>query len=193
MSKNKLLILLIFFLGYKSYAQEEFKQLSVVAMTESMAFPFTRYEPIHPGAEVGYALRAKQQQNKITAISLYLGWYYHRRVENAFYVRVEWGCQFKITDFLTADFYSGVGYMHVFYPGEVYELNPSSGEFEKIKQSGKPRALGSLAIGLTYLNQSRYSPFIRQDLAVESPFANGIPVMIHSFLKLGVNIKISKK
>jgi len=138
-------------------------------------------------------LKETDKRSMIKAVNLHLGWYLHRKVENAFYLRAEWAWQFKIGDFLTADLYSGIGYMHVFYPGEVYELNASSGEFEKIRQKGRPHALGNLGIGFTYRNQSRWEPFIRQDLGIESPFANGIPVMVHSFLKVGSHIKLNQK
>lgn len=190
--KSFLIVLLLTFLSLFTKAQEV-KRLSVTGMTESMAFPFTRYAPFDPGIEVGYAMKETERPGIIKAVNLHLGWYYHRRVENAYYLRAEWAWQFKIADFLTADLYSGIGYMHVFYPGEVYELNNSTGDFEKIRQKGRPHALGNLGIGFTYRNQSRLEPFIRQDLGIESPFANGIPVMVHSFLKIGTHIKLNHK
>ncbi len=189
---KRLIIVIICLLGFKSYGQET-RRLSVAVLSESMAFPFTRYTPIHPGMEVGYTLKETDKPGLITATNLSMGWYYHARVENAFYVRTEWAWQFKLNDAFTADLYSGIGYMHVFYPGELYELNSSSGEFEKIKQTGRPHALGTIGVGFTYRNSSFCDPFIRQDLGIESPFANGIPVMVHSFLKIGTHIKINRK
>jgi hypothetical protein len=82
--------------------------------------------------------------------------------------------------------------MHTFYPGEVYELNENNGEFEKINQKGRPHLLAGVGVGITYLKNKRWQPFIRQDLSIETPFINGIPVMIHSFLKMGINYKLSK-
>lgn len=167
-------------------------KISISAMTESVAFPFTRYSPIHPGLEFGYLLKERQKTKMIKALNMQLGWYLHKKVQNAFYIRAESAWQFFLKDFITADLYAGLGYMHVFYPGEVYQLNSSSGEFEKINQTGRPHALGTLGFGFTYRNQSNIEPFVRQDLGIESPFANGIPIMFHSFLKIGINIKLNE-
>lgn len=184
--------MLIFFSCIGAKAQDH-QRISLATMTESMAFPFTRYSPIHPGLEMGYFLNEKSSLKLVKSTSVQLGWFFHRNIENAFYLKTDWAWNIKIGDLFTADLYSGLGYMHAFYPGEVYQLNSGSGEFEKINQTGRSHLLGNLGLGFTYRNSSQWEPFIRQDLAVETPFANGIPIMVHSFLKIGTHYKISKK
>ncbi|MEQ8580265.1 MAG: hypothetical protein RIC30_04360 [Marinoscillum sp.] len=163
--------------------------LSIALMSESIAFPLTRLAPIHPGAEVGYTLYVWDQRTP-RVLNVYMGGYHHERVENGIFLRVEQSHQFGLTDWLATNLAYGLGYMHTFYPGELYEVNPRTGEFEKINQLGRAHALATVGIGFTWVNDSPVLPFVRQDLALETPFANGIPVIIHSFLKVGVNVKL---
>ncbi|MEC7755038.1 MAG: hypothetical protein VYB44_13500 [Bacteroidota bacterium] len=190
---RRLLLFIFIGLSMQVAKAQNNQRISIAAMTESMAFPFTRFTPLHPGMEMSYELNEKKHTNRLSNMNLQLGWYFHRKVENAFYLKAEWAVSFKISDSFTADVYYGAGYMHVFYPGKVYELNPDSGTFESIKQTGRPHLLANAGLGFTYRNSSALEPFIRQDFAIETPFANGIPVMVHSFLKAGTHIKLQQK
>ena len=189
MLKQVLLIILtcIFF----EVGAQDINKFSLSGINESIAFPFTRNAPIHPGAEIGYVLKEKDKSRLIRSHSVYVGWYYHTKVQNAFYLRAETAWLFKVRQIATLDLFTGLGYMHTLYPGDIYELN-SSGDFEEINQIGKPRALGTIGFGFTLKNNYLLEPFIRQEIGLETPFANGLPVMIHSFLKVGTYIKISK-
>jgi len=79
--------------------------------------------------------------------------------------------------------------MHTFYPAELYEQN-DAGEFESINQAGRSHLYLSAGVGFTYLGSSKVQPFIRQELMLETPFANGIPLIPHSLLKVGLQINL---
>jgi len=83
-----------------------------------------------------------------------------------------------------------LGYLHTFYPAELYQQT-ESGDFEVVNQLGRPHLYVNLGVGLTYLGSNKMQPFIRQELFIETPFANGIPVIPHSLLKIGIHIKIN--
>jgi hypothetical protein len=165
------------------------KQVSLAAVNENIAFPFTTYTPIHPGIETGLTFWQKENEHSIQQVNANLGYFFHEKVESAFYLNGTYMYRVKVKGFLSIDFSAFAGYMHTLYPGSLYEIDPENGAITRVNQYGRPHAMAGIGFGLTYRNSSRFEPFIRQEMSVESPFANGIPVMIHSFLKLGVNIK----
>lgn len=184
-------LLLICFLSFSAIASaQSVTQISVSLLKESTSFPFTRFYPIHPGGEIGITFMEKKREKSITNFNANVGGFYHKRIQNAFYLRGEYAYRPIIKSLLTIDFIANAGYMHTFYPGEVYELNNDSGEFEKIKQTGRAHFLGGAGIGISYIKGEKIQPFLRQEMTIESPFANGIPIMIHSMLKLGINIQL---
>lgn len=185
---RNILFIVLTSLATWSFAQQK-GDLSFSLMDESIAFPLTRLTPLHPGAEIGYTLYVKGEGN-VQTFNIYLGGYHHEQVENGFYLRAEQGHHFRVIDNVTTDLFYGLGYLHTFYPGELYEINPDTGEFEKASQLGRPHVLASVGVGFTWVNDSFIEPFVRQDLTLESPFANGIPVIIHSFLKVGLTFKL---
>ncbi|MCB0644615.1 MAG: hypothetical protein KDC44_23385, partial [Phaeodactylibacter sp.] len=157
--------------------------------TESIAFPFTRYLPLHPALEIGLTMKQVEQEKSVRQWNGYAGWYYHEKIENGVYLRAEYLYGQKLGSFLRVDAFGGLGYLHTFYPGTLLKIDPETGAIEKVPQYGRAHAIANVGIGLVYRNQSRWEPFVKQSLSVETPFANGIPVMVHSFLQLGVNLK----
>lgn len=166
------------------------RQLSVSILKESTAFPFTRFLPVHPGGELMLTISRQENQKSISGWNLALGGFHHQKIANAFYLRGEYAYRPIVRSIFTVDLIGYAGYMHTFYPGELYQRNPQNGAFEKIRHAGRPHALAGIGIGLTLVKTKHIQPFIRQEFAIESPFANGIPVMIHSFLKLGLSFSL---
>ena len=165
-------------------------QLSFSLLTESIAFPFSRYLPIHPGAELGITIRETQREHSLSQWDVVAGGYYHEKLETGFYLKGQYHYQKYLFTHLGVDFTGSIGYMHTFYPADIYKHNPETGEYLVANQMGRPHAIAEAGIGLTYRNSSPIEPFIRQSFMLETPFANGIPVIPHSFLKFGVDIKL---
>ena len=173
----------------KGFSQR-IERISVAATSEAIGLPFTNYLPYHPGVEVKGTLKDTEKARSYRFVNVNLGFFYHERVETAFYLGGEY--QYSIMLFkkqMGLDVPIGLGYLHAFYPGELYEQN-ADGDFEKVRQFGRPRAYANLGVGVSYTGASRFQPYIRQELMIETPFANGIPVIPHSLLKLGVCIKL---
>ena len=157
---------------------------------ENVAFPFTRYTPIHPGAEIGVGVYEVEKDKSIQTVNVYAGGFYHKRLELGLYVRGEYQYTLKFKDKVGLDLPVGIGYLHSFYPGELYELN-SNGEFETVSQTGRPHALITGGVGVRYLGFEKVQPFVRQSIGIETPFANYLPVLPHSFLSFGVTIQLN--
>lgn len=174
-----------------SFAQK-IKQYSIAATSEAIGLPFTNYAPYHPGAEFTTILKITEKEKSTRYLGLKAGFFYHQKLETAIYVGGEYQYSFRLpTDKLSLDVPLGLGYLHSFYPSELYEQN-NEGDFEKVSQFGRPHLYLNLGIGLTYRMNERVQPFIRQSLLLETPFANGIPVIPHSLIQLGVQIKVHK-
>ena len=195
MKTNKIkLMILGFLLGYTLLANgllkaQSVKAISVSVTNESIAFPLTRFTPFHPGVEIGATFKSWEKPGLIQYFSGIAGFYHHERVENAFYLKAEYLFR-PIVGAVSFDFIGSAGYMHTFYPGDMYVLD-SEGEPVSVRQLGRPHGFLTLGFGLSYIKSPRVNPFIRQELIVKAPFAASIPAIIHSLLKLGLTINLN--
>lgn len=165
-------------------------QFAISIYSEAIGLPFTNYSPIHPGIEIAGTLHKNEKANSIRYLNAKVGFFHHQRLENAWYIGGEYQYSRKLfKEKLSVDLPVGLGYLHSFYPGDLYEQN-QDGDFEAISQLGRAHLYLNLGIGLTYLSESKIQPFIRQELLLEAPFANGIPAIPHSLLKIGVQINL---
>ncbi|MEM9895204.1 MAG: hypothetical protein AAF789_02435 [Bacteroidota bacterium] len=190
-----LLFLMIISIVGKAQAQESkmefepFNTVHVLAQTEAIAFPFTRYFPIHPGFEIGTQLASKQKIRSHRSWHIYLGGFFHEEVDLNFYVRGEY--QFCYSLGQKFDFFIpvGLGYLHGFHPAPIYEQK-SDGSFSKVTQFGRPHALGMVGIAFRHEISPSLKAIVRQDLGLQSPFYVTIPVMLRSFFRVGVTYKL---
>ena len=188
MSKKLVFFTLLFSCFISGYSQR-FQQFSISLNSEAIGLPFTNYSPIHPGIEISGNLQKNEKHKSIRYLNAKAGFFHHQRLMNAFYLGAEYQYSQKLfKERMSLDLPLGLGYLHSFYPGEIYEQN-EAGDFESINQVGRSHLYLNAGIGLTYLAGSRVQPFIRQELLLQTPFANGIPLIPHSLLKIGVQIK----
>lgn len=185
------MFLWLFFLvcSFSSFSQSVDK-VSFSVLSEAIGLPFTNYQPFHPGFEFKARFKEIEKPKFSRSINANLGFFYHERVETTFYLGAEYQFEYKIlNDKISVDIPLGLGYMHTFYPNEVY-VQDSDGEFELKSQLGRPHAYFNAGVGLSYLGSSKVKPFVRQELLLETFFANGLPAIPHSMIKLGVHINI---
>ena len=185
------LIIAISFFPFMAAKAQKTNNLFVAVVSETYSFPFTRFLPIHPGLEIGTSLFHKERPKSEHYINIFLGGYYHRKVENGFYLRSEYVYRYKIKNAIGIDFPVGIGYQHAFYPGEVYEQNSETGDWERANQVGKPHALVNFGLGFTYLKPKKVQPFVRYESIIDYSLNRGF-LTTRTFLKFGINIKISK-
>ncbi len=187
----KKIAVILFCLSVLATYGQKLDRLSIALMSETHSFPFTRYLPVHPGLEAGLSLWSKQNGNHEQIVSAYLGGYHHKLVENGFYLRGEYVYRYKLLNSIGLDVPLHAGYQHNFYPGTVYEQDTDSGDWVKKTQIGKSHLITGVGFGLTWIKSENVQPFIRQESTIEVPLYNGF-VNLRTFVKLGVNIKISQ-
>ncbi|MEM8965619.1 MAG: hypothetical protein AAGE93_04315 [Bacteroidota bacterium] len=186
-----LVVSVIFYLGISLRAEAQnpkIKYLSVSVMTESISFPFTRLSPLHPGVELGVTFHEWNRAHSSSKLNTYLGWFYHQEVDQGFYLRGEYEYAFRIKNTVSIGLPIGLGYLHTFHTGPVYEQR-EDGSFTAITQTGRPHAILNLGLGVTYLRLGSFQPFIRYEMMAQSPFVATVPVVSRSFLKVGINKK----
>ena len=184
-----LLFLLIILTSISCFGQK-IKNVSISTFNESISFPFTRFLPMHPGVEIDVNLKRTVSDKMIRDFNIGVGYYYHEKLENALFLRGDYVWRAKIKSLLTIDAMTTLAYHHAFFPGEVYHLN-ESGEPVKKNQLGRGHAMLGIGVGATF-RLGRVEPFIRQEMMLVTPFAKVIPVIPHSFLKIGLNISLDK-
>ncbi len=186
---TKILILVSLLFSLSSYGQK-IEQISISGISEAIGLPFTNYSPIHPGLEFSSTIKKVDRPRSNRYLNAKAGFFYHQKLEAAIYLGGEFQYSYKIINQkLSVDLPLGLGYLHSFYPGELYEQN-EIGDFEVVNQFGRSHLYLNLGLGLTYLHDGRVEPFIRQELLIETPFANGLPLIPHSLVKIGVQIKL---
>ncbi len=187
--KRILILGLIMCFAFKVGKAQKIEQAFFSLNTEAIGLPFTNYLPIHPGAEIGLTFKTIEKQNSIHRFNAKVGGFYHERLETAIYVGAEYQyTRILFKQKLGLDFPVGLGYHHTFYPADIYILE-SDGSFTEVNQIGRPHLFISAGVGVSYLGHEKFQPFIRQELFIETPFANGLPYIPHSLLKIGLNIK----
>lgn len=184
---KKLLIYAICFSIQISMLQAQ--SIGISIQQESISVPFTRFSSLHPGAEIEYGLSTWEKGSGIRQINLTLGYYFHDEVTSAFYLKTEYDIALRITDNIHFDIVPAIGYMHSFYPGEVYEPT-ENGNYQLKKQLGRPHLWVETGLGFSFFRTKQISPFLQYRFAIETPFGNGIPVFPHSFYQVGVHYKL---
>ncbi|MFC2138440.1 hypothetical protein ACFLTE_09720 [Bacteroidota bacterium] len=153
------------------------------------AFRFLKH-PVHPGLLIGTEFLVKEKPNSDFHISSNMGFYHHKKLQNGFLLNSEIGYRYNFNFGLNLNSRFGLGYLHTFYPGEVYKQTDEG--FKEITDYGKPHLLASLSIGTGYTLKSVFSNpveiFCNYQLLLEAPFATklGLPFLIHYMLNIGI-------
>jgi len=163
--------------------------VSAAFQTESIAIPFSRVAPIHPGAELGLALAQKSKPQSLRRWSVYAGWFYHKDLDHGLYVRGEYAFVYRLKSTFELQVPVGLGYMHSFHPKPMYTQN-ADGSFSQKQQGGRPHALLTVGLGLSYLKLGQVQPFVKYEVFAQSPFVTTVPVVVRNFLKIGTTFQL---
>ncbi|MEL7533683.1 MAG: hypothetical protein AAFN10_20390 [Bacteroidota bacterium] len=187
MKTTYLAFVLFTILGLGSMQAQE---LRLGFQQESASFPFTRFAELHPGVELsyGFAPKPKDETNRSTQWWISGGYFYHREVEAAYYLKASYAWQMPLGDIAQLELAPSLGYLHSFYPGNVYELQ--DGEYQAITQYGRPHVMAEVGFTALFLPNSKVRPFVQYRFGIESPFANGIPAFPHSFYQIGLSYNL---
>jgi len=182
------LFFMLMWMVHVSHAQL-IKEMDIAVMGEAVAFPFSRFGNLHPGIQIGASFRQIEKQKSVRNYNAFIGFYHHQDLENAFYLRAEYAHTFVVLKKIGIITPIGLGYLHTFYPGQVYSQN-EDGTFSQVTQLGRPHAIATTGLGLSYRGFTKFEPYLQHDIMIQFPFSKVQPFLPHSFLKLGVKLKI---
>jgi len=165
------------------------QSIGISLQQESVSFPFTRFDQLNPGMEIEYGAAQWEKGTGLRQINFTLGYFFHRQVESAFYLKVGYNLAFRLAENIHFDIVPALGYLHTFYPGEIYEPN-ANGDYSLKKQTGRPHLLAETGLGFSFFRTRQWSPFLQYRFGLETPFANGIPVFPHSFYQAGLHYRL---
>jgi hypothetical protein len=185
--KHKLLFIVLF-ISSGLYAQF-IDNLDIAVQSESIAYPFSRFSPVNPGIQIGTSLRKRVKAKSERNYNIHLGFYHHKDIENGIYLRGEYAHTFIVAKKLGVMLPVGLGYLHTFYPGELFSQN-SDGSFSKVTQTGRAHVIATAGIGLSYRGFKEFEPYILHDVMVQYKFSEASPLLPHSFIRLGVKFKL---
>ena len=110
------------------------QQIQLGAMQESTSLPFNRFKEFHPGGEISYLPSPRAGNIFDRQWQFSAGYFFHREVESAFYLKTSHLWLYPVHEVFTVELSGGGGYLHSFYPGNVYTLQ--EGDFVAKTQYG---------------------------------------------------------
>ncbi|MEQ9297902.1 MAG: hypothetical protein RIF33_05030 [Cyclobacteriaceae bacterium] len=182
----------------KLYAQKEEWKFGISTIKESFFYPSKHNfsAPYHPGFSMLGERVIKERNKSSKILSFEAGFYHHKYFQNGIFLLGGLNYLYPIKSKLKLSWGPRLGYLHTFSPSGKYRH--MDGEFNQIKDWGRPTGLAGLAFGTEYpiinaddLDKS-IDLFINYQILVEGPFAPsaGVPVVPHTFLSLGVKTKL---
>ena len=162
-------------------------RIQVFHQTNQLA-PGLRFgnQDLHPGLMVGTEWKLRQSRSHELFLAANLGGYHQRLLSSGVFLNGELGYRYLSPIGIFAQASLGLGYLHAFYPGEVYGYDETSDRFQKKANTGRPALLasGSLALGYV-IGKGAQAPkvFIAYQYAPEIPFSLA---GLHQMIGLGV-------
>lgn len=175
--------------------------LSLSFFNHSVSTPFQRIinKRLHPGLMAGIELRYRQTHRSKFFQTFNTGFFYNQFNGTGIMVTTDAGYRYNTKFRLSADVSLGLGYLRMYHPAAIYELD-QSGTYRRTKDKGQSSALYSFAVGTGYtLRTGRFftlTPFIRYQYSLQSPYGNpdfidrDIKVFPHAALHIGSRIQL---
>lgn len=112
--------------------------------------------PVHLGATAGAEFRYNRQAKNQWFQTAKLGFSHHRYVQSSVQLYAELGYRRMIWRGTAAELRLGGGYLHTIPATEVFTLK--NNVYDQKTNLGRPQAMGSGAVGLSFTQQNRAKP-----------------------------------
>ncbi len=163
------------------------KALRLSIFSESIALPFSRLDARPSGASVGIGFWNRSRTHSESSLSLDLGFLHHAKVQNSIYLKVDYHYTYQIKGWGWG-VSGGIGYIHSFYPREVYRLD-EQGQFESFTYLGKAGLLIDPGLFVSRQLSKRVRARLGYRYLIQYPtFSRPLSVMPHNLLELGTTI-----
>ena len=152
---------------------------------------------LHPGIEAIYGENISSGKKHVWFLELRLSYFFHRYVQHAIPLYLNFGYRYKISEKFVAETSIGAGYMHSIPATAKLKLN-ENGEYENNKGIGRMQATASYSIGLGYTVQPKAAKtltvFISYQQRVQTPFVKSyVPLLPYNSIMIGVSKPILKR
>ncbi|WP_422105230.1 hypothetical protein [Winogradskyella sp.] len=185
---TKVLLFLIFVCA--SARGQIIKDLDISLINTSKNYPFSSFSTLHPGIQIGASIRERIKAKSERNYNVYLGFYHQEDLENGLFLRAEYAHTFIILKQIGLTLPIGLGYLHTFFPGELFSQN-SDGSFSKVNQTGRMHVLATSGVGLSYRGFKTVELYVQHDFAVQYPFSEAIPLLPNAFFRIGIKYNIN--
>jgi len=150
-------------------------------------------KPLNIGAVLGIEFTYKQNPISSTHQKIELGWYRHKNLNKAVYVKTDFVHRFTSKNGLYTEYNIGVGGIVDIPEFQTFSVN-DQGKFVTDGLGARLNALVSLGIsgGFDIDIKEKYiiSPFVKYESMLQFPYSNTLPLLPHSMLHLGSRIKL---
>lgn len=178
------------------------RYLSFAVLTAQNAKPFGKFaglfeDVIHPGILAAYGRNIAMAPHHDWFVELRLGYFYHRYVQHAIPLYLNFGYRYKIAGRFSADCSLGAGYMHSIPATAELKLN-SNGDYVKSKRAGRMQAMTTFSLGFGYtLNPHSVRAvkiFTAYQQMLQMPFVRSyVPVLPYNTFLIGVCYNLKSK
>ena len=173
-------------------AQKQDFPVSLSIINQSWAFPqkkIFRMKPFYPGLVFGTEYSYKEGKRGRLFQSANLGFYVNNITGSCLFLQSDLAYRFTLNLGLFTDVSLGLGYVHAFYPREIFRQNKENG-YVKVRDTGKPAIMVSNSFSLGYDFTKRtglhFAPFIKYQWFAQYPYFELIPVRPNGILHVGL-------
>jgi hypothetical protein len=177
----------------KPEAKHRLNHMSIAITNSVNSFPITGYPAVfysqfHPGLTLGTGFKWKEGKKTDFTQTFKMGCFFHRYIQNAAMLYTETGIRRKAADWGFSAML-GLGYLHSFPATQRFQLNPGSGEYEKIRNLGRPQGMFGFTLGIDRKINAHCRGFVRFQTIIQTPFVSGyIPVLPINQLHAGISM-----
>ncbi len=172
------------------------RAIDVAFLSESLTLPSFRVvdRTGHPGMMAAYENPWRTYDRSYLFFEINAGFYLHEGFQNAMFLGFDLGYSYETPIGLGASVSAGLGYLHTFYPGPVYEH--SDGEFEQVRDYGMPHLIFSIPLEINYNLATHVgiplTPYVQYRPLVQMPGIRGwgIHALPHTFLLVGTKVHL---
>lgn len=118
-----------------------------------------RVDPFYPSFSLGTEFFWKNGKHGQLLQMANLGGFYHKYSAQGIYLSADIAYRYTAGFGLFTDIGLGLGYLHIFHPGAVYEIK--SGKYQQVRDWGSPRALLEVVWDIGYDFSARYKRPLR--------------------------------
>lgn len=147
--------------------------------------------PIHPCITLGTDLWLKSGEHWHRSAGADLSFYHHRLNENAVMLDAIYNIGYAFGFGLQPKLIAAIGYKHAFAPSESYTFK--NGEYQQETNWGTSHVNLKLGFGLEYPLTEKFCITSDYKFMVDAPYSESIPFSTHTFIGVGLKMKIDKK